>query len=185
MIREGLNAVPPCGLVEGCPVASGGVVVSLADVASFRPGPVVQVGEPDGWAVVGLPTNFVASGSVSVVSGVLLGVAAEVRFTPVGFVWSFEDGSVVRSVSGGARWAALGQEEFTVTATSHVFERRGWSVVEPAVEYVAEYRFGGGGWTPIAGVLTVPGEVMRVRVVRVETVLVADDCNTNPNGPGC
>ena len=100
------------------------VVVTLRDIASFRPAAPDNGMEPGGWAIEGLPANFVAGASVQVVSGTLLGQPADVRFTPVGYRWTHSDGAVVEADGPGATWAALGQREFTATATSHVYAIR-------------------------------------------------------------
>ena len=89
------------------------VVVTLRDIASFRPSAPDNGMEPGGWAIEGLPANFVAGASVQVVSGTLLGQPADVRFTPVGYRWTHSDGAVVEGDGPGATWAALGQREFS------------------------------------------------------------------------
>lgn len=167
------------------PRPGGPVVVTLRDIASFRPTPPVSVMEPNGWAVVGVPANFVAEASSEVVSGTLLGRTAEVRFTPVGYRWSYSDGAVVESASPGASWTDLGVAEFTPTDTSHVYAERGEYTVTLEVVLSAEYRFGGSGWQPIAGVLAVAGDPVPVLVGEVDTVLTNGDCRANPSGPGC
>ncbi|WP_139416212.1 hypothetical protein [Agromyces laixinhei] len=162
-----------------------GVVVTLRDIASFVPaGPGSEM-EPGGWAVEDLPANFVAVASVQVVSGMLLGQPADVRFTPVGFRWMHSDGAVVESGSPGATWAVLGQREFSVTGTSHVYAESGEYTVALEVVLRAEYRFAGSGWRSIAGTLAVAGDPQRVLVGEFDTVLTNGDCNTNPSGPGC
>jgi hypothetical protein len=161
------------------------VVVTLRDIASFRPATPGNGMEPGGWAIEGLPANFVAAASVEVVSGTLLGQPADVRFTPVGYRWVHSDGAAVESGTPGATWATLGQREFTPTSTSHVYATAGEYTVELAVVLRAEYRFGGSPWRSIAGTLTIAGEPQRVLVGEVDTVLTQGDCNANPSGPGC
>jgi len=161
------------------------VVVTLRDIASFRPATPGNGMEPAGWAIEGLPANFVAAASIEVVSGTLLGQPADVRFTPVGYRWAHSDGAVVEASTSGATWAALGLREFSETATSHVYAASGVYTVELEVVLRAEYRFAGSAWRAIAGTLTVAGEPQRVLVGEVDTVLTRGDCNANPTGPGC
>jgi hypothetical protein len=161
------------------------IVVTLRDIASFRPTSPGNGMEPGGWAIKGLPANFVAAASVEVVMGTLLGQPADVRFTPVGYRWTHSDGAVVDSSVPGATWAVLGQREFTETPTSHVFPASGEYTVALAVVLRAEYRFAGSPWRSIAGTLTVTGEPQRVLVGEFDTVLTQGDCNANPSGPGC
>jgi len=188
-------------LPDGCTATSTGFIVctadaaaapgepaapvTLRDIASFRPATPGNEMEPGGWAMVGLPANFVAAASAEVVSGTLLGQPADVRFTPVGYRWTHSDGAIVESATPGASWAALSQREFTETPTSHVYAAAGEYTVDLAVVLRAEYRFAGSGWRSIAGTLTVAGEPQRVLVGEFDTVLTQGDCNANPSGPGC
>lgn len=165
--------------------AAAPVVVTLRDIASFRPAAPGNGMEPAGWAVEGLPANFVAAASVQVVSGTLLGQPADVRFTPIGYRWSHSDGAVVDSATPGATWAALGQGEFTETVTSHVYATAGEYTVDVAATLRAEYRFAGSPWRAIAGTLAVAGAPQRVLVGEFDTVLTQGDCNAHPDAPGC
>ena len=187
-VEDFCNITDPVECGGGAPAPEppvAGVVVSLRDIASFRPSPPGNGMEPAGWAVEDLPANFVADASAQVVSGTLLGRPAEVRFTPVGFRWVHSDGAVVQSATGGASWGALGVREFTDTDTSRRFPESGEYTVTVEVVLSAEYRFGGSGWVPIAGTLTVAGPGQRVLVGRFDTVLTQGDCHAYPTGPGC
>ncbi|WP_188743890.1 hypothetical protein [Agromyces bauzanensis] len=159
--------------------------MTLRDIASFRPATPGNGMEPGGWAIEGLPANFVAGASVEVVAGTLLGQPADVRFTPVGYRWTHSDGAVVETSTPGATWASLGQREFSETTTSHVYAASGVYTVELAVVLRAEYRFAGSPWRAIAGTLSVAGDPLRVLVGEFDTVLTQGDCNANPAGPGC
>ena len=163
----------------------GTPAVTLRDIASFKPAEPSDVMEPNGWAVEGLPANFVASGASEIVSGTLLGQPAEVRFTPVGYRWVHSDGATVASSWPGATWTELGVDEFTPTATSHVYAASGEYSVRLEVALAAEYRFAGSAWLPIAGTLTIDGAPQRVLVGEVDTVLTVGDCNAYPTSPGC
>ncbi len=161
------------------------IVVTLRDIASFRPAAPGNGMEPGGWAIEGLPANFVAAASVQVVSGTLLGQPADVRFTPVGYRWTHSDGGVVESGGPGATWSALGQREFSQTATSHTYAAAGEYTVDLTVIVRAEYRFAGSPWRAISGTLPLAGVPQRVLVGEFDTVLTQGDCNANPAGPGC
>lgn len=161
------------------------VVVTMRDIASFRPTKPGNGMEPGGWAIEDLAANFVAVASVEVVSGTLLGQPADVRFTPVGYRWTHSDGAIVESGHPGATWEALGLREFSPTGTSHVYAESGEYTVALDVVLRAEYRFAGSGWRSIAGTLTVAGEPQRVLVGEFDTVLTQGDCRAFPSGPGC
>lgn len=160
-------------------------VVTLRDIAAFRPATPGNDMEPGGWAVVGLPANFVAAASAQVVPGTLLGQPADVRFTPVGYRWLHSDGATVESAGPGATWTQLGQKEFTATSTSHAYAESGEYTATLEVALAAEYRFGGSAWQPIAGTLSVASESTRVLVGEVDTVLTRGDCTAVPGDPGC
>ncbi|MFF2387970.1 PKD domain-containing protein [Agromyces sp. NPDC058104] len=168
------------------PAAPGApATVTLRDIASFRPAKPGNEMQPGGWAVAGLPANFVAEASAEVVAGTLLGRPAEVRFTPVGYRWVHSDGVTVTSPTAGATWEQLGLREFSPTGTSHVYAEPGEYTVTLEVALAAEYRFGGSAWQGIAGTLAVAGPPQPVLVGEVDTVLTKDDCRANPAGPGC
>ncbi|MFC5788553.1 hypothetical protein EDM22_03695 [Agromyces tardus] len=181
-----LNPVP-CTFTgaEPAPPPAGEPAVTMRDIASFRPATPGNGMEPSGWAVIGLPANFVAAASVQTVPGTLLGRSAEVRFHPVGYRWSHSDGSVVEASEPGATWEALGRAEFSDTSTSHRYAASGRYTVALAVIYVAEYRFDGSAWRWIDGTLAVDAPPQPVLVGEFDTVLVAGDCNARPDGPGC
>lgn len=159
--------------------------ISLSDIAHFRPRPPVDVMEPNGWAIVGLDTNFFSTGDAEIVDGALLGQPASVRFTPVSWRWTYGDGTSSVASTRGSSWASQGILEFDPTPTSHVYRQPGTYLIDLGVDYRAEYRFGGGAWTRIPGVLSVPANQLEATAGDAKTVLVADDCRANPRGSGC
>ncbi|MET0975970.1 MAG: hypothetical protein ABWX82_09910 [Leifsonia sp.] len=172
-----------CGALVVCdPLPS---VVTLADIASFRPVPPRQQMEPGGWAIAGLPANFSMVAPASVQAGPLLGFEARVRFTPVRYRWMSSDGGQVSSPTPGATWAALGLPEFSETPTSLVFPSSGRYTVRSSTLYAAEYSFAGQPWRAIAGTLAVSANEITVIVDEATTVLVARSCLQDPAGPGC
>ncbi|GAA1510843.1 hypothetical protein BJ978_001589 [Agromyces terreus] len=161
------------------------VVVTLRDIASFTPAEPGNGMQPGGWAITGLPVNFVAEASVQIVSGTLLGQPADVRFTPAGYRWQHSDGATVQTGHPGATWAALDQKEFTPTDTSHTYTEPGDYTVTLEVALTAAYRFAGSDWQHIDGTLTTTSEPRNIRVGQMDTVLTRTDCNTAPDDPGC
>ncbi len=159
--------------------------VTVADLASFRPLGASVRNEPAGVAVVGMPSNFVAAASTHELRGELLGFAATVRFVPVGYAFDFGDGERLDATSGGSPWAALGQAEFTPTATSHVFRERGAARVAVTPSYRASVLFDGAFRRDVAGTVRGPVETIQVRVVTVHTALVEATCAERAGGPGC
>lgn len=159
--------------------------VTLADIASFRPAQPTLAGEPAGFGVVGMPTNLLASASEQRIPGTVLGWDVTVRFVPVAYVFDNGDGTTTRAATGGASWAALGQGQFTPTATSHAYRARGTYPVSVTVEYEASVDFGSGTWRPVPGVVRAEAAGYGVRVVEVRTALVDRTCVEDPTGPGC
>ena len=176
-----------CGPLNRCISYSVGSFpeVTLADIASFRPAQPTLGGEPAGFGVVGMPTNLLASASEERIPGTVLGWDVTVRFVPVAYVFDNGDGTTTRAATGGASWTALGQGQFTPTATSHVYRARGTYAVSVTVEYAASVDFGNGSWRPVPGVVRAEGAGYGVRVVEVRTALVDRTCVEDPAGPGC
>ncbi|SIT76549.1 hypothetical protein [Microbacterium sp. RU33B] len=159
--------------------------VTASDLVSFRPAQPSLAGEPEGLGVLGMPTNVVGAASEQRIAGSLLGYDVVVRFTPVGYVFDYGDGTLRRSSSGGSTWERLGQPQFTPTSTSHTYAARGEYRVAVTVEYAASVDFGSGTWRPVAGLVSATTGGYGVRVVEVRTALVDRSCTEDPSGPGC
>ena len=158
---------------------------TLSDIASFRPHVGTANMQPNGWGVVGIHTNFYATGDAHVVTGTLLGQPASVRFTPVAWHWTYGDGTAATSGAPGGTWAQLGIREFDATPGSHVYSTKGSYTVTLDVEFAAEYQYAGQPWLPIAGTLLASANDLTITTWNVKTVLVAEDCLDNPGAPGC
>ncbi|WP_345063813.1 hypothetical protein [Leifsonia kafniensis] len=159
--------------------------VRISDLVNFTPATASTGMEPNGWMVVGLPANFMATAEIHVRSGLLLGFPAEVRFTPVSYSWNFGDGTTLSSASGGSPWAAQSLAEFSDTSTSHRYAASATFVIVSGVTYTAEYRFAEQGWRTIAGTLSVTAEPFSAVAGQAKTVLVNDGCQADSRGPGC
>lgn len=188
--RQGPGSPAPpedCGPLNRCIEYSvvGLPEVTLADIASFRPAQPTLGGEPAGFGVVGMPTNLVATASEQRIPGTVLGWDVTVRFVPTAYVFAHGDGTTSRAATGGASWTALGQGQFTPTATSHVYRERGTYDVAVTVEYAASVDFGNGAWRTVPGVVRAEGPGYGVRVVEVRTALVDRTCAEDSSAPGC
>jgi hypothetical protein len=159
--------------------------VNISDLVNFKPAPGVDHMEPNGWMIVGLDTNFYATAQSQVLSGELLGQQASVRFTPVGYRWSYGDGQAASLSTRGSTWAALGIREFDPTPTSHVYTQPGGYDIDLTVYFTAEYRYAGAIWVPVVGTLAVPANRLHAIAGDAKTVLVERDCSVPPRGPGC
>ncbi|WP_159502487.1 hypothetical protein [Microbacterium sp. 18062] len=159
--------------------------VTLADLASFRPAAPTLESEPTGVGIVGMPTNLVSSAAEQSIPGSLFGYDVVVRFTPVGYRFSYGDGAARTATTGGASWAALGQAQFTPTGTSHAYGRRGDYTVAVTVQYAAAVSFTGGAWRDIDGLVEATTDGHPVRILEARTALVDRTCAENPAGAGC
>lgn len=166
------------------PGAPAPVTVSIRDVATFIPRGTSLRMEPARWMLRDSPTNFIATAKEHVVSATLLGRPAEVRFTPTGYTFDYGDGTSRSTTTGGASWADLGLDEFSETATSHVYTHRGEYTVTASAIYVAEYRIDGGSWIGITGSIAIP-TTHTGRAVTIDNVLVRGTCMQYPTDPGC
>jgi len=183
-----LVATDPVWVAQHCAVNTPGEpprAITLVDLASFRPQPPRQQMEPDGWAVAGLDTNFYALTDPHVVDGQLLGRPASVRFTPTRYDWAYGDGSAAALGTKGGTWRQLGLAEFSPTPTSHVYAHEGEYTITLQVGFAAEYRFAGGSWIPVPGLVTLPANELHTVVTGAKTVLVDGDCVAHPGDPGC
>ena len=184
-------AEPTCASYGTCPPVVAAAperalsIIGVDDIASFVPDAPGAATEPDGWGLVGAPINFILTANEHVVSGVLLGRSADVRFSPIASHWSFDDGTQRDADTLGETWSALGAGAFTETATSHVFTSAGWHVVGTAVEYSAEYRTNGGSWLAVRGTVRVSGPELRIRLFEGRSALVDRACTEGVVGPGC
>ena len=94
----------------------------------------------------------------------LLGQRVQLRITPAQFNWHFDDGESTTTATPGAPYPKL---EIT-----HDYLEKG--DVRPRVDttYTADFRVNGGGWQPVPGSVTIPGESVAVEVVEASPILV-------------
>lgn len=159
--------------------------VSVSDLVNFVPAPPDVAMEPNGWAVVGVPANFIARTAPETQAGPLLGADAEVRFTPVQYSWNYGDGPGKTTTEGGQTWQALGLPEFTETPTSHRYAASGEFSAQVEAAFRAEYRYAGMEWQAVSGIVTATSHPLAVLVAQAKTVLVSRDCAADRGGPGC
>lgn len=159
--------------------------VTIADLVQFTPPPSPITVEPSNIAIVGLPSNFIATTSGVVnMSGTLFGRAVQIRFTPDLHRFSYGDGSTKTVATRGRTWASAGQPQFTATATSHVYAARGTYTVRVDILYLARVNFGT-GWTDVSGHVTARGPERQIRTYATKAALVAHTCNEVPTAAGC
>ena len=163
--------------------AAVGQAITLSDLAQFRPIVGELIVEPDGWGVVGTPTNFYATAETHVMAGELFDLPIEVRWTPSSYVFDYGDGTVETSDASGAAWRGT-KESWTETATSHAYAERIDVTASLTVVFTAEVD-AGSGWFAVPGTLPVAAPSVDVKVFEVDTVLTNGDCMANPSAAGC
>lgn len=166
------------------PLAPGIPTFTISDLAQFAPASVPAVSEPGNLGIVGMPTNFLGATSVQTQTGELFGISFRVRFSPAAYDYTYGDGTSATLTTPGQTWAALGQAQFTPTATSHIYRAPGTYLAEVDVRYSAEIDLGG-GWMPVDGHLSTDGPDQEIRILEAHTALVAHTCKENPAGIGC
>lgn len=172
------------GVVDNRPgVAEAGQPITISDLAQFRPVVGELVVEPDGWGVVGTPTNFYATAETHTMPGELFDTPIEVRWTPTSYVFDYGDGTVQTSEASGTAWPST-EESWTETATSHAYAARDDVTASLTVVFAAEVD-AGGGWFAVPGTLPVEAPSVGVKVFEVDTVLTNGDCMADPSAAGC
>ena len=106
-----------------------------------------------------------------------------VRAIPTSYSWSYGDGSSRTVEFPGEPQANRGFD--APTSTSHVYKETGDFGVGLTTRFRGEYSTEGGPWTPIPGVANVPSTSVTMSVWRTKKVLVAENCQATPDGPGC
>ncbi|MFA4841716.1 MAG: hypothetical protein WC580_08410 [Agrococcus sp.] len=165
------------------PASAAAPAITLSDLAQFRPIVGELVVEPDGWGVVGTPTNFYATAQTHTMDGELFDMPIEVRWTPSSYVFDYGDGTTETSEASGTAWSGT-EESWTETATSHVYAERSDVTASLTVVFTAEVD-AGGGWFAVPGSLPVDAPSVGVKVFEVDTVLTNGDCMANPSAAGC
>lgn len=176
-----------CPIVPEEPVAAEAAdptpMITLTDLAHFRPIVGELIVEPDGWGVIGTPTNFYATAETHTMSGELFDVPIQVRWTPTSYVFDYGDGTVEETEASGSAWNGPDQS-WTETATSHAYASRDDVDASVTVVFTAEVD-AGAGWFAVPGTLPVQAPAVPVKVFEVDTVLTNGDCAANPSAPGC
>lgn len=165
------------------PSEDDAIAVTIHDLAQFTPTVGELVVEPDGWGVVGTPTNFYATAEAHTVLGSLFDTPIRVHWTPSSYIFDYGDGTTEQTDAGGQPWHGE-QESWTETATSHVYRSRDDRTASLTVVFTAEVD-AGGGWFAVPGTLPIQAPPEPVQLFEVHSVLTSGDCIQQPDAPGC
>ncbi len=178
--------LPPPGDSEDAPpapIADAVRPITMSDIERFTPIVGELVVEPEGWGVVGTPTNFYATAETHTMDGELFDSAIQVRWTPSSYIFDYGDGTVEETEASGSAWRGA-EESWTETATSHMYSSTDDVTASVTVVFTAEVN-AGAGWFAVPGTLPVEAPEVSVKVFEVDTVLTDGDCMANPSAAGC
>ncbi|CAI9403590.1 hypothetical protein HIDPHFAB_04012 [Nocardioides sp. T2.26MG-1] len=128
------------------------------------PASELVVQPPGGRTLVNFETNFYTEQGEFTRVVRLLGRRVELRIWPESFTWHYGDGSSEQTRSAGSAYPDL---EIT-----HRYLSKGRVGVSVDTTYAADFRVGAGGWRPVGGTVTIPGEAESLEVVTARPVLV-------------
>ncbi|VXB12926.1 hypothetical protein [Pseudoclavibacter sp. 8L] len=158
---------------------------TVSDVLTLAPASVSLMAEPSTWSIVGSHTNFFTTATKHTASGTVLGYPVTATFTPVSYRWDSGDGTTRETTTPGASWAALGQEDFTATATSHVYREKATVQASVTVVYTASVTLANGTSIPVTGTLDRASAAVAIELFTADTVITVGDCSEHPQQPRC
>lgn len=162
------NEVCRGGPVEQAVAAAPTPQLSLEDFRSLPLPPGQPLIEPAGGNVlINVPTNVYVQAEPHTLTTTLLGLAVQVRATPVSYQWDFGDGTPPLTTSDpGAPYPEL--------RVTHTYTERGTPEVVLTTAYTGEYSVAGGPWLPVPGQASVTSDPIPLRVLAGTNSLVAD-----------
>lgn len=158
---------------------------TVSDVLTLAPASVTITAEPSTWSILGSHTNFFTTATKHTASGSVLGHPVTVTFTPVAYRWDYGDGTTRETTTPGADWSALGQEDFTATATSHVYREKAIVQASVTVVYTASVTLASGTSIPVTGTLDRSSAAVPLELFTADTVITVGDCSEHPQQPRC
>lgn len=111
--------------------------VTTSDVSHAVPAAARIHMQPDGWALLGSPTNFWITIGDTTVNTTLFNEPVTITFTPDHIEWNYGDGNTQTTTTLGASWNDLGLTELTPTETSHTYQSAGTYTVTATIHYRA------------------------------------------------
>lgn len=170
------------------PTTIPGVAEDIARVtlADFRRLPILAstiISQPENFSLRNGHANLYAESKNQSFNIVIFDQDVRVRAIPTSYSWSYGDGTSRIMDFPGEPQANRGFD--APTSTSHVYKETGDFSVGLTTRFRGEYSTEGGPWTPIPGIANVPSASVTLSVWRTKKVLVAENCQSTPDGPGC
>lgn len=158
---------------------------TISDVLTLAPASMNLTAEPSTWSIVGSHTNFFTTATKHSASGSVLGHPVTVTFTPITYRWDYGDGTTAETTTSGASWAALGQDDFSATSTSHVYAEKATVQASVTVVYTATVTLASGANIPVTGTLNRASTTIALELFTADTLITVGDCNEHPEQPRC
>ncbi|WP_146111955.1 hypothetical protein [Arthrobacter sp. MYb227] len=181
-----ISVVPYCTLEPQIDIPGAANDIAKVTLEQFRKMPLIAstiISQPENFSLRNGNAHLYASSKNQNFNITLFDQDVRVRAIPVTYAWKYGDGSARTLKYSGGPVADHGFDE--ETSTSHVYKETGDFPVGLTTSFRGEYSTEGGPWTPIPGLANVPSEQITMSVWRTKKVLVADNCNQDPSGPGC
>ncbi len=121
----------------------------------------------------------------------LLGFPITVRATPTEFTWDFGDGTHRTTTHPGTPYPTghdhhPGDPVYPTGVIGHPYPHLGTYTPTLTTTWTGQYLITGTTtWHPINGTATTTSPLPTVTIHDATSHLVADNCHTNPHGPGC
>lgn len=160
--------------------------VAKVTPARFRDLPILAsaiVSQPEGFSLRNGHAHIYAKSKSQTFNVLIFDQEVRIRAIPTSYDWNYGDGTTQRLMFPGQSVTNRGFDE--ATTTSHVYQETGDFNVGLSTRFRGEYSTEGGPWTPIPGVANVLSEQITMSVWRTKKILVAENCNNDPQAPGC
>jgi hypothetical protein len=167
-------------------VADGGCPADLLPTltaADFRLLPiapqVIQMQPDRGWVLVNKETIVLTDPTEQTFRTDLFGYGIDVIATPTHYTWDFHDGSRHLSTDSPGH-------PYPKFDVFHVFTEPATATITLTTTWSGRYRVDGdGAWRDVVGTAETASTSAAFEVVERRSHLVSQDCNENPDQPGC
>ena len=145
--------------------------IQRSALANITPQPATLHMEPNGWAIIGRPTNFWTTAQEHTINATVLGHQVTVTFTPTTTDYHYGDGTTQTAHEPGGSWHDLGLPELTDTHTSHRYTTKTQITATATVHYQATVH-ANGNTIPVTGDITATTTSQQFQLYEVDVHLI-------------
>ncbi len=145
--------------------------IQRSALANITPQPATLHMEPNGWAIIGRPTNFWTTAQEHTINATVLGHQVTVTFTPTTTDYHYGDGTTQTAHEPGGSWHDLGLPELTDTHTSHRYTTKTQITASATVHYQATVH-ANGNTIPVTGDITATTTSQQFQLHEVDIHLI-------------